>query len=120
MFGLNEITWSEFLRLMFFSLFAWYTFVIVWAWFKAKGQNKQSNFEDYHSEMDQEETLHPITVSSKNFPSQIIPVNPVVNIPLQASLYEENGYDEGVTIEHFIEEDSPMLAFMLSDIQCLQ
>jgi hypothetical protein len=117
MFGLNEISWAEFLRFIGLSLFVWYLFLLSVAWIKSRSRNNTVNFEDYHSEDAQYETLQPIAVSSKNYPSEIIPVNPIENIPLQASLYEENGYDEGVGIEHFMEKDSPMLAKMMSDIQ---
>lgn len=120
MFGLNEITWTEFFRLILFSLIAWYMLVIAIAWIKNRGKNKQGNFEDYHSEITHAETLQPIAVSSRDFPSEIIPVNPVENEPLQASLYEETGYDEGLGIEHFEEKNSPMLALMLPDIQYQQ
>lgn len=120
MFGLNEITWSEFLSFILFCMLAWYTIVIVWAWFKSSGKNKQGNFEDYHSEIDHEETLQPITVSSKSFPSEILPVNPVENVRLEATLYEEAGYADGLGIEHFMENGTPRLAKMLPDIQYQQ
>ena len=120
MFGLNEITWSEFLRFILFSLFAWYTIVFIWAWFKSSGKNKQNNFEDYHSEISHSEKLQPIAVSSRDFPSEIILVNPVENEALQASLYEETGFDEGLGIEYFMEQNSSMLAKMLPDIQYQQ
>lgn len=120
MFGLNEITWSEFLILILFSLLAWYILVFVWAWFKTMGQNKQGNFEDYHSEISHSGNLLPIAVSSHDFSSEILPVNPLENEPLQTSLYEQTGYDEGLGIEHFEEKNSPVLAKMLPDIQYQQ
>ena len=121
MFGLNEISWVEFLRFVGLSLLLWYLFLLSLAWIKSRSKINTINFEDSQSEDTQYERLQPIAVSSKNFPSEIIPVNPTENIPLQASLYEENGYDEGgVGIEHFMETNSPMLARMMSDIQYQQ
>ena len=118
MFGLNEISWTEFLRFIGISLLLWYLLLLSLAWVKSRSRNNSINFENSQSGETQYETLQPIAVSSKNFPSEIIPVNSVENIPLQASLYQENGYDEaGVGIEHFLEADSPMLALMIPDIQ---
>lgn len=120
MFGLNEITWAEFLRLILFSLLLWYILLITMAWIKTRGKNKKENFEDYNSEGAPFESLQAIAVSSKDFPAEIIKVNPVENEPLQASLYEETGYDEGLGIEYFGDRNSPMLALMLPDIQYQQ
>ncbi|WP_346861183.1 hypothetical protein [uncultured Draconibacterium sp.] len=117
MFGLNEISWTGFLRFIGISLMLWYLFLLSFAWIKSRGKNNVINFEDSQSGETQFETLQPIAVSSRNFPSEIIPVNPVEDIPLQASLYEENGYAEGVAIEHFLEADNSMLALMIPDIQ---
>ena len=120
MFGINEITWSEFLRFILISLSIWYTFLITTAWIKSRQKAGQENFEDYHSGISSFEHLQPIAVSSLDFPSEILPVNPVHNEPLSASLYEETGYDEGLALEHFTERNSPMLARMINEIHYQQ
>ncbi len=117
MFGLDEISWGEFLKFIGLSLLLWYLFLLLMAWLKSRGKNKTVNFEDSHADLAQNDALQPIVVSSKNYPSEIIPLNPIEDIPLQASLYEENGYDKGLTIAHFMEKDSPALALMIPDIQ---
>ena len=117
MFGINEITWSEFLRFITISLAVWYTLLLILAWIKSKQKTGQVNFEDYHSEIATLENLQPITVSSQDYPSEIWPVNPVENEPLSASLYEETGYDEGLALDYFIEKNSPLLATMITEIQ---
>lgn len=115
MFGLNDITWTEFLRFITISLAIWYTFLFANAWIKSKKKAGQGNFEDYHSEIASFENLQPIAVSSQDYPSEILPVNPVENEPMPASLYEETGYDEGLALEHFAQKNSPLLAKMITD-----
>lgn len=120
MFGINEITWSEFLRFITISLAVWYTFLITIAWIKSKQKAGQENFEDYHMENATLENLHPIAVSSQDYPSETWPVNPVENEVLPATLYEETGYDEGLALEHFMEKNSPLLATMIAEIHVQQ
>lgn len=120
MFGINEITWSEFLRFIALSLAVWYTFLLTIAWIKSKQKIGQGNFEDFQTEIATLENLQPIAVSSQDYPSEIWPGNPVENEPLPASLYEETGYDEGLALEHFIVKNSPLLATMITEIQVQQ
>lgn len=115
MFGLNDITWTEFLRFITISLAIWYILLLATAWIKSKKKSVHGNFEDYHSEIAPFENLQPIAVSSHDYPSEILPVNPVENEPLPASLYEETGYDEGLALEHFAQKNSPILARMITD-----
>lgn len=115
MFGLSEITWAEFLRFITISFAAWYTLLLTSAWIKSKQNTGHGNFEDCHSEITSFEDLQPIAVSSRDYPSEILPVNPVENEPLHASLYEETGYDEGLALEHFSQKNSPVLAKMITE-----
>ena len=120
MFGINEITWSEFLRFITISLAVWYIFLLTIAWIKSKQKTGHGNYEDYHSENATLENLQPIAVSSQDYPSEIWPVNPVENEELPATLYEETGYDEGLDLEHFMEKNSPLLAKMIAEIHVQQ
>ena len=120
MFGINSITWSEFLRFICFILGAWYVFVFLLAWIKTKQNTEDRNFEDLTSEIDGSGHLQPIAVSAMDYPSEIPPVNPVENISLPASLYEETGFDDGLLIDHFAEKNSPVLASMLTEIHFQQ
>ena len=115
MFGLSQISWTEFLRFITISLAVWYTLLLTAAWIKSKQNIGQGNFEDYHSETTSFENLQPIAVSSQDYPSENLPVNPVENEPLPASLYEETGYDEGLALEHFAQRNSPVLAKMITE-----
>ena len=120
MFGLNQIAWGEFTEFILLVLFAWYGLLIILGWFKSKQGTRHESFEEYQSGITDYETLQPIMVSSGDYPSEILPVNPVENVSLPASLYEETGYDEGLAIEHFTEKNSPVLAKMIPEIHYQQ
>jgi len=121
MFGLNQIAWGEFTEFILLVLFAWYALLIILGWIKSRQGNGQGNYEESRSGIAPCEALQPIVVSSSDYPSEILPVNPVENIPLlPASLYEETGCDEGFLIDHFAERNSPVLAQMLPEIHYQQ
>ena len=120
MFGLNQITWEEFIRFILVTLLAWYALLLVFARIKSTKKNGHGSFEEYQSGIAPDESLQPIVVSARDYPSEILPVNPVENISLPASLYEETGYDEGLAIDHFTERNSPVLAQMLPEIHYQQ
>ena len=88
-------------------------------WFICRIKSKQKaegiHFENAHSEITPGEGLQPITVSSMDYPSKILPVNPVEDQPVQASLYEETGMDEGLSLELFSWKNSPVLAEIIDD-----
>ena len=116
MFGINEITWADFSKFIILSLMVWYSLLIILGWFRSKQGRGQESFEEYQSGITDYETMQPFAVSSVDYPSEILPVNPAENEPLPASLYEETGYDEGLAIEHFTKKDSPVLAGMIPEI----
>lgn len=120
MFGLDQITWGEFTRFILVVLLTWYLLLIVFAEIKSRQKDGQGSFEEYQSGIDPGESLQPIAVSANEYPSEILPVNPVENISLPASLYEETGYDEGLALEHFAEKNSPVLTSMLPEIHYQQ
>lgn len=101
MFGIGQITWREFTEFILIVLLGWYSLLIVLGWIKSKQGNGHKNYEELQSGITSCEALQPIVVSSSDYPSEILPVNPVENESLPASLYEETGYDEGLSIEHF-------------------
>lgn len=115
MFGINTITWPEFLRFICLGLGAWYLLIFVLAWIRTKQNTPARNFEDAHSENPGSDQWQPIAISSMNYPSEILPVNPVDNQSLEASLYEETGMDEGVALDYFVLKNSPVLASMIDD-----
>jgi len=120
MFGIDQITWRAFTEFVLLVLLAWYGVLIILGRIKSKHGNRHVNYEEYQSGITSFETLQPITVSSQDYPSEILPVNPVSNLSLPASLYEETCYDEGLAIEHFTEKNSPLLAKMITEIHYQQ
>jgi len=120
MFGLNEISWTAFLKFLSLSLISWYCLLTIYAWAKSKKDSGERNFEDLTSEIEGSGHFQPMTVSAGDYPSEILPVNPVENISLPASLYEETGCDDGLMIELFTEKNSPVLATILPEIHFQQ
>lgn len=120
MLGLDQIAWGEFTKFILIVLLTWYALLLVFARVKSTQKDGQGSFEEYQSGIAPDESLQPIAVSANDYPSEILPVNPVENISLPASLYEETGYDEGLGLEHFAEKNSPVLAFMLPEIHYQQ
>lgn len=117
MFGLNEITWKEFIQFLLFLLLAWYTLVFLIAWIKSR--EKQSGlFEEGHpTKMSVSEGIEPIHISSSNFPSKLISSLSENSIPLEVSIYEETGPDEGIHIDYLLNELTGKLEKMLPGIQ---
>ena len=63
------------------------------------------------------EELSPVSVSSQDFPSELIPIRLSDDIALPASLYEETGLDEGYPIDTFSQPNNPQLPKILEKIQ---
>lgn len=115
MFGINTITWSAFLSFLALILGIWYILLLVYCRIKSKQKAEGIHFENAHSEITPGEGLQPITVSSMDYPSKILPVNPVEHQPVQASFYEETGMDEGLYLELFSWKNSLVLAEIIND-----
>ena len=117
MFGLNEISWGTFIKLICLSLMSWYLLVFILFWIKQKSRKQDLYFEDYRTGSARPDQLQPISVSSKEFPSEIINALPENQIPLETSFYEETGLDEGFGIEHFLQKDDDRLSKLMEENQ---
>ena len=120
MFGVNQITWSEFLFFLALCLAAWYILLIVYCWNRTKQKDSELHFETSEAEIIPGTGLQPIAVYSHELPSKILPVNPVENQQVEASMYEETGMDEGMALDHFIQKNNPVLAAKIDDFQYQQ
>ena len=120
MFGLNEITWKEFMQFVCFALLAWYLLVFILAAIKSSNRQKNLHYEDFQEEGEGHKNLHPISVSSSDFPSEIIPVLPGEDIPLEVSFYEETGLDEGYPVDTFTGENKSNASGLLEHIHYQQ
>ncbi|WP_297098928.1 hypothetical protein [Draconibacterium sp.] len=117
MFGLDEITWKEFIQFLVFLLIAWYTLVLLVAWIKSR-EKQNSLFEEGHpTKMSVSEGIEPIHVASSNFPSKLISTISENSIPLEVSVYEETGSDDGIHIDYLLNELTGRLEKLLPEIQ---
>lgn len=116
MFGINQISWSHFSGFILFILLLWYLTVLMLAFVRQRGK-RETLFEDDQFIPVASEGFNPISVSSKDFPSELIPVRLSEDIALPVSLYEETGLDEGYSIDTFSRPDHPQLPKILEQVQ---
>jgi hypothetical protein len=113
MFGLNEISWGEFIRLTGISLLGWYLLLFVLYLLRNKEQVQSQYYEDYLTGVSSPERLQPITVYSREYPSEIIPLQMESQQPLETGFYAETGLDEGYNIGIFTgDEKAPFLEIL--------
>ena len=117
MFGLDKITWEFFTKLVGISLTGWYIIVFIIAWFKDRNRQQNLYYEDYRTNNTRSDYLQPITFSSEDFPTELLPIMSEKQIPLETTFYEETGLDEGYGIDQFSEENNPKLPEILAEVQ---
>jgi len=117
MFGFDEINWEDFIQVIICALCVWYLALFVFFWIKSRSQNQEQFFENYNTGENKPKTLQPISVSSKEFPTELMPIFSEKQMALETSFYEETGLDEGYGINHFTDENNPKLSEILLEIQ---
>jgi hypothetical protein len=117
MFGFDEINWEDFIQFIIYALCVWYLGLFVFFWIISRTRNREQFFENYNTGEDNPANLQPISVSSTDFPTELLPILSEKQIPLETSFYEETGLDEGYGIEHFADENNPKLTEILPEIQ---
>uniref|UniRef100_UPI0032177624 hypothetical protein n=1 Tax=uncultured Draconibacterium sp. TaxID=1573823 RepID=UPI0032177624 len=117
MFGLNEITWKEFIQFLILLLLAWYALVLLVAWYRSFNEQSSLFEEDHPTRMSFSGGVEPIFVTSSDFPSKLISSISESSIPLEVSIYEENGRDEGILIDYLLNEVNGKLERLLPGIQ---
>lgn len=120
MFGLNEITWKEFMQFVCITLLMWCLVIFILAAVKSSKKPKNLHYEDFQEEGERHENLQPIAVSSNDFPSEIIPAFAGEDIPLEVIYYEETGQDEGYPVDAFTGEQTEELSEILPEIHYQQ
>ncbi|MGV8092079.1 MAG: hypothetical protein AB2L24_09480 [Mangrovibacterium sp.] len=120
MFGIDQISWGQFTWFILSALFLWYLPVMLWAWLKEKNRNQNALFEDDFPGPVLQETTAPVSVSSQDFPSGLIPLRLSEDLPLPVSFYEETGLDEGYPADDFLDPENPRLPKMLEQVQFQQ
>jgi len=120
MFGIDQISWGRFSGFIISLLFFWYLSVILWAWLRMKSRNQNLLFEDDFSVPALAEPCGPVLVSSKDYPSELIPLRLSDDLALPVSLYEETGIDEGYPIACFMNPGDAHLPKILEQVQFQQ
>jgi len=120
MFGIDQISWGRFSGFILCILILWYLSVILWAWIRMKNRNQKLLFENDFSVPAVAESGGPVLVSSKDYPSELIPLRLSDDLALPVSLYEETGLDEGYLIDCFSNPDNPQLSKILEQVQFQQ
>lgn len=120
MFGIDQISWAQFIRFILAALFLWYLAVSCRAWLNEKVRNRKLLFEEDFSVPSFPENTCPVSVSSKDYPAGLVPLRLSEDLPLPVSLYEETGIDDGYPIECFSEPNDPQLPKILEQVQFQQ
>ncbi|MBW8323817.1 MAG: hypothetical protein K0M50_03540 [Prolixibacteraceae bacterium] len=116
MFGINQISWGQFVEFIVVVLILWYLSIVLIALIHKKADRKTLFEEDQFTPV-LSEGLKPIAVYAKDYPSELIPIRLAEEILLPVSLYEETGMDDGYPIECFTNPNDPKLLKVLDNIQ---
>lgn len=120
MFGLDTISWTKFTAMLFLLCSIYYAAVFIRAWLNRAGRLHGNLFEngeesDFHSE-----GHLPVSVSSSDYPGELIPIHPVEPVDLKVDYYRDNGIDEGYSIEQFMDDHLSRHPEILENIQVQQ
>jgi hypothetical protein len=117
MFGINEITWKTFLLFVTALLLLYYNSLFVLAWVKGKNKGRMDHYENELSYGDSGESFCPISVSSGQFPSEILSWVQEEDVPLEVTLYDASGLDEGIGLDDILEDTGEELPRWMEQIQ---
>ena len=120
MFGINQISWLQFTRFILAAVFLWYLSVFLLAFIRQRSKNREMLFEDDQSAPFQSDGLKSISISSRDYPLELVPLHLVEDISLPVSFYEETGLEEGYPIDNFSNPNDPDLSKILEQIQFQQ
>lgn len=105
MFGLDKISWTQFSLFLMYTVIAWYAGLFVLAWIKGQTASSKTLFEYDELEAGPKEILLPVTVSSSDFPREMISFAKQEDEELITDLYEDNGIDDGYPLDQFSERN---------------
>lgn len=117
MFGLEKISWTEFLLFLIYAAATWYGALLALAWIKGQTRNRKTLFEYDDEGVTPNEKLIPVTVSAADFPREMVSLVSREDEDLITDLYEENGIEDGYPLEQFSETDLNELPQILENIQ---
>ena len=120
MFGIDQISWGEFTCFIGLTLLAWYTGILLYAFVRGKRKDRETLYEAGGSKPFALEPPDKISVSSKDFPADMIPWHVTESLPLSFSLYEENHLDSGYALERFQDPENSLPDKVIGQIQIQQ
>lgn len=103
MFGLDTISWTKFITILFLLCSVYYAAVFIKAWLNRSGRTTGNLFENVDETDIHSEGMLPILVSASDYPGQLIPFNHIEPVDLKVDFYRDNGIDEGYNVEQFYE-----------------
>lgn len=120
MFGIDQISWGEFIQAILLVLLLWYLSLVLFFRFNRKGKSHESLFEDDFAGSAGMNPLQPALVSSGDFPSEMIPMIPFGSVPLPVSFYEEIGINDGYSLDRFRDSKDPLPKSVMKQIHFQQ
>lgn len=108
MFGIDQISWGAFIRGGLLALLLWYLALLVRHYFNRLGHKEKLLFEDDYSETSEPEVFQPTVIASADFPSRMMKIASIKEIPLSVSFFEEVGLDEGYKLDRLLDSEHPL------------
>lgn len=107
MFGLDQISWAEFISLMISILLIWYLCLLFFLLWKSRMKPKQNHFEEEAAPSISTKKLQAIRVAAKDFPSEFISAFSVEQKLGITSVYEETAANDGYSLEELEKGNLP-------------
>ncbi len=105
MFGLEKISWTQFLLLLLYSSGIWYAGMFVLARIRGQTRDAKILYEDDDEGETTTEDFIPLAVLAADFPKEMISQAAREDEDLIMNLYEENNIDDGYPLEQFSERN---------------
>jgi hypothetical protein len=120
MFGIDQISWGQFIQAILFVLLLWYLSLILLSFFNRKGRHQKTLFEDDFAGSGEAINMQPFSVSSGDFPSEMVSMIPFGAVPLPVSFYEEIGINDGYSLDRLQSSKDPLPPSVMQQIQFQQ
>ena len=117
MFGLNTISWPKFTIMLLLLCGGYYLLVFIRAWINRSGRTSGNLFENADESEFYHEERHPVSVSSADYPGELVPFNHIEPVDLNVDYFQDNGIDEGYNVEQFYEDHLSQNPEILEKIQ---
>ncbi len=120
MFGIDQVSWGQFIQGSLLVLLLWYLSLVFFSFLKRKGRDHKTMFEDDFAGPVKAEDLQPVTVTSQDFPFEMVPLVPFGAVALSVSFYEEVGVDDGYALDRRQASKDPLPQSVMQQFQFRQ